>query len=64
MDVVEIEMTEGNGNGATVPARYSTHGYCSCERETEGQVARAVRCAGNVGRGASPPAGKREGFSF
>jgi hypothetical protein len=29
-----------------------------------GPAARAVRCAGNAGRRASPMAGKREGFSF
>jgi hypothetical protein len=33
-------------------------------RETRGPAARAVRGAGNAGRGASPTAGKREGFSF
>jgi hypothetical protein len=44
---------------ATVP-----RGYCSCEREARGPAARAVRGVGNTGRGASPTAGKREGFSF
>jgi hypothetical protein len=29
-----------------------------------GPIARAVRAAGNAGSGASPTAGKREGFSF
>jgi hypothetical protein len=45
-------------------SRVYPRGYCSRERETEGQAARAVRGAGNAGRGASPTAGKREGFSF
>jgi hypothetical protein len=40
-------------------------GYCSRAREGDrGLAARAVRGAGNAGRGASPTAGKREGFSF
>jgi hypothetical protein len=40
-------------------------GYCSRERERgRGPAARAVRGAGNAGRGASPTAGHREGFSF
>jgi hypothetical protein len=52
MWVVGIERGESRG------------GYCSCEREARGPVARAVRGAGNVGRRASPTAGKREGFSF
>jgi hypothetical protein len=68
---------EGSGGGATVPAAtvsrvlftreerccYSTSRYCSRERNG-GPAARAVRGAGNAGRGASPTAGKREGFSF
>jgi hypothetical protein len=43
--------------------RYSNHGYGSRERG-RGPAARAVRGAGNAGRGASSTAGKREGFSF
>jgi hypothetical protein len=54
MGRIEKEET----GGATVP-----HGYCSRARGRD-PAARAVRCAGNAGRGASPTAGKREGFSF
>jgi hypothetical protein len=67
MDAVGIERRESREAAATgvlqYPRCYSTRGYCSRER---GRVlaARAVRGAGNAGRGASPTAGKREGFSF
>jgi hypothetical protein len=37
--------------------------YCSRERG-RGPTAKAVRSAGNADHGASPTAGKREGFSF
>jgi hypothetical protein len=57
MDAVGIERRESREAAAS----YSTRGYCSRER---GTAARAVRGAGNAGRGASPTAGKREGFSF
>jgi hypothetical protein len=69
MDVVGIERREAREAAATgvlqYPRCYSTREYCSRERERgRGLAARAVRCAGNAGRGASPTAGKREGFSF
>jgi hypothetical protein len=53
---------EEETSGATVPALQYRAGYCS--RERGGTAARAVRGAGNAGRGTSPTAGKREGFSF
>jgi hypothetical protein len=59
------ELRRGRGvYGATVPMvlQYSA-GYCSYKRG-RGPPARAVRGAGNAGRGASPTAGKRESFSF
>jgi hypothetical protein len=63
MDVVGIERREGGG--ATVPTRYSTRaGTVHVAERQRGPAARAVRGAGNAGRGASPTAGKREGFSF
>jgi hypothetical protein len=46
---------EGNGGGATIP---------TARERGRGPAARAVRGAGNAGRGASPMAGKREGFFF
>jgi hypothetical protein len=69
MDVVGIERREPREAAAMgalqYPWCYSTRGYCSRERERgRGLAARAVRGAGNAGRGASPTAGKREGFSF
>jgi hypothetical protein len=65
MDAVGIERGESRGTAVELqyPACYSTRGYCSRERDG-GPAARAVRGDGNVGRGASPTAGKREGFSF
>jgi hypothetical protein len=48
---------------STVPVVLQYHGYCSQLRD-RGPAARAVRDAGNAGRGASPMAGKRERFSF
>jgi hypothetical protein len=44
--------------------RYSAYGYCSRGQSSRGPAAMAVRGARNVGRGASPTAGKREGFFF
>jgi hypothetical protein len=68
MDAVGIERIEEEERGQRLELQYPRatvpHGYCSCERETRGPAARAVRGAGNAGRGASPTAGKREGFSF
>jgi hypothetical protein len=57
------ERVEGSGGGATVP-RATVPGGTVHARETRGLAGRAVRGAGNAGRGASPMAGKREGFSF
>jgi hypothetical protein len=45
--------------GATLPV-----GTVHMRERDRGLAARAVRGAGNAGRGASPTAGKREGFSF
>jgi hypothetical protein len=45
--------------GATVTA-----GTVQMREIGRGPAARAVRGAGNAGRGASPTAGKREGFFF
>jgi hypothetical protein len=59
MDAVGIERGESRGAAAS----YSTRGYCSRKRDG-GPAARAMRGAGNAGRGASPTAGEREGFSF
>jgi hypothetical protein len=63
--VIGIERGKSRGAAAELqyPRCYNTHRYCSRERGG-GPAARAVRCAGNAGRGASPTAGKREGFSF
>jgi hypothetical protein len=49
--------------GLQYRGRQRAGGYCSRERG-RGPAARAVRGAGNAGRGASPTAGKREDFSF
>jgi hypothetical protein len=56
------ERVEGSGGDgrATVPAVLQYPAGTVHVREAEGQAARAVRCAGNAGRGASPTAGKRE----
>jgi hypothetical protein len=51
--------TRYSTRGATVPA-----GTVLVRERGGGPAARAVRGAGNAGRGASPTAGKREGFSF
>jgi hypothetical protein len=62
--VVGIGRIEEKESGdATVPVVLQYHGYCS-QLRGRGPAARAVRGAGNAGRGASPMAGKREGFSF
>jgi hypothetical protein len=58
-----LRRKRGAAFRATVPACYNTRGYCSCERGG-GPTARAMKGAGNAGRGAPPTAGKREGFSF
>jgi hypothetical protein len=65
MWAVGIERGESREAAAELqcPCRYSTRGYCSHGRG-RGPAARAVRSAGNASRGASPTAGKREGFSF
>jgi hypothetical protein len=60
MDAVEIgRIEEEESGGATVPTR-----VLFTSARGRGAAARAVRGAGNAGRGASPTAGKREGFSF
>jgi hypothetical protein len=67
MWAVGIERGESRGAPAAVALQYPraavTAGYCSRERG-RGPTARAMRGAENAGRGASPTAGKREGFSF
>jgi hypothetical protein len=65
MDAVEIGRIEEEEAvalqypRATVPAR-----VLFTSARGRGAAARVVRCARNAGRGASPTAGKREGFSF
>jgi hypothetical protein len=68
MDAIGIERRESREaaatgalqyRGATVPA-----GTVHVRERGRGLAARAVRDAGNASRGASPTAGKREGFSF
>jgi hypothetical protein len=56
-------IEEEESDGATVPAVLQYRGYCS-QLRGRGPAARALRGAGNAGRGASPMAGKREDFSF
>jgi hypothetical protein len=65
MGVVGIGRIESRGAAAELQYPHATvpRGYCSRARG-RGPAARAVRGAGNAGRGASPTAGKREGFSF
>jgi hypothetical protein len=59
------ERVEGSGGGATAPARATVSRGTVHKRERgRGLAARAVRCAGNVGRGASSTVAKREDFSF
>jgi hypothetical protein len=59
------ERVEGSGVGATVPAALQYRaGTVRVRERGGGPAARAVRGAGNAGRGASPTAGKRQGFSF
>jgi hypothetical protein len=62
MNVVGIRRRESRGATATDVLQYLM--YCSRHERGRGPAARAVRDAGNAGRGASPTAGKREGFSF
>jgi len=69
MAVVGIEIVrEGEGAIAIAlqyPRATVPRGYCSRDGGCEGEGAAArVGGAGNTGRGASPTAGKREGFSF
>jgi hypothetical protein len=61
MDVVGIER--GESRGAAVELQYPRGTVHTRERDG-GPAARAMRGAGNAGRGASPTAGKREGISF
>jgi hypothetical protein len=64
MWAVGIERRGSRGATATdalqYPQRYSVHGTV---HELERDIGPAAR-TGNAGRGASPTAGKREGFSF
>jgi hypothetical protein len=64
MDAVGIERRESRERRRSYSTRALQYprGYCSRERDET--AARAVRGAGNAGRGALPTAGKREGFSF
>jgi hypothetical protein len=57
---------ESRGAAAELPYLCATvpHRCCSRLERGRGPATRAVRGAGNAGRGASPTAGKREGFSF
>jgi hypothetical protein len=55
--IERIEEEEISGGAATVPAG-------TVHVRGKGPAARAMRGAGNAGRGASPTAGKRKGFSF
>jgi hypothetical protein len=68
MWVVGIERRVSRAATATdalqYPRCYSVVGTIHVGKSGRGPVARAVRGAGNVGRGASPTAGKREGISF
>jgi hypothetical protein len=68
MDVVGIERRESRGATATdalqYPWHYSVRDTAHELERDRGPAARAVRCAENAGRGASPTTGKREGFSF
>jgi hypothetical protein len=58
-----IEEEEGRRSYST-PRRYSTAWVLFTWETGRGPAARVVRGAVNAGRGASPTAGKREGFSF
>jgi hypothetical protein len=65
MDVVGIRRIKARGVVAELqyPRTTIQRGYCSYT-SGRGPAARAMRDAGNAGRGASPTTGKREGFSF
>jgi hypothetical protein len=67
MDAVGIERRESSGAMAPDALQSPPVLQCPlyCLRAGErGPAARAVRCAGNTGCGASPTAGKRESFFF
>jgi hypothetical protein len=66
VDVVGIGRRESRRAAAEIQYRaLQYHAGTVHELEADrGPAARAVRCAGNASRGASPTAGKREGFSF
>jgi hypothetical protein len=65
MDAVEIgRIEEEESGGATVPVALKYRAGTVHGLRGRGPAARAVRGARNAGRGASPTAGKREGFSF
>jgi hypothetical protein len=62
MDAVRIGRRESRRATATDALQYPR--YSSQRERGRGPATRAVRGAGNAGRGASPTAGKREDFSF
>jgi hypothetical protein len=65
MDAVGIERGESRGAAAELQyPRATVPRVLFTSVRGRGPAARAVRGAGNAGRGASPTAGKREGFSF
>jgi hypothetical protein len=67
MWAVVIERIEEEERGAAAELRYpraTVPWELFTSARGRGPAARAVRGAGNASRGASPTAGKREGFSF
>jgi hypothetical protein len=65
MDAVEIGRIEKEESvGSTVPTALQYRVGTVHRLRGRGLAARAVGGARNAGRGASPTAGKREGFSF
>jgi hypothetical protein len=65
MDVVEIGRRESREAAAELQyPRATVPRVLFTSARGRGLAVRAVRGAGNAGRGASPTAGKREGFSF
>jgi hypothetical protein len=65
MDVVGIGRRESREAAAELQyPRATVPRVLFTSARDKGPAARAVRSAGNAGRGASPTAGKREGFPF
>jgi hypothetical protein len=62
MDAVGIERGESRGATSMDALQYLR--YCSWLERVRELAARAVRGAGNAGRGASPTDSKREYFFF